>query len=242
MATSGSKSFRSTKIDSRQTPSTTVHGCLAGRRPLCGGQKNLPSLSQTKWISKENLSNRFSSFLGVHEMILATFKSVNIASCRGMWEQQSKPSDLRWTGLDLPGPARILVLDCLFRQSRSTWRKKLLPANQFGFRPGLSAADLITALNREWLTTLDKGGAVRLLDVDIAGAFDKVSHVGVLHKLSPYGGHAAFTDAHGSPTTSRTEHFRSKWVVLTHHASPLLLGYPRTVSFVTSKPFYYLRT
>ena len=42
-----------------------------------------------------------------------------------MWEQQSKPSDLGWTGLhpdlgaarlglDLPGPARILVLDCLF--------------------------------------------------------------------------------------------------------------------------------
>ena len=58
-------------------------------------------------------------------MILETFKSVNNASCRGMWEQQSKPSDLGWTGLhpdlgaaclslDLPGPARILVLDCLY--------------------------------------------------------------------------------------------------------------------------------
>ena len=46
-------------------------------------------------------------------------------SCRGMWEQQSKPSDLGWTGLhpdlgaarlglDLPGPARILMLDCLY--------------------------------------------------------------------------------------------------------------------------------
>ena len=49
--------------------------------------------------------------------------SQQCASCRGMWEQQSKPSDLGWTGLhlgaarlglDLPGPARILVLDCLF--------------------------------------------------------------------------------------------------------------------------------
>ena len=54
-------------------------------------------------------------------MILATFKSVNNSSC-SMWEQQSKPSDLGWTGLhpdlgaarlglDLPGLARILVLD-----------------------------------------------------------------------------------------------------------------------------------
>ena len=46
MATSGNKSFESTKIDSRRTPSTTVDGCLAGRRPLCGRQKkNLPSVS-----------------------------------------------------------------------------------------------------------------------------------------------------------------------------------------------------
>ena len=54
--------------------------------------------------------------------------SQQCASCRGMWEQQSKPSDLGWTGLhpdlgaarlglDLPGPARILVLDCLFHAS-----------------------------------------------------------------------------------------------------------------------------
>ena len=39
MTTSGNKSFESTKIDSRRTPSTIVSGCLAGRRPLCGRQK-----------------------------------------------------------------------------------------------------------------------------------------------------------------------------------------------------------
>ena len=33
MATSGNKSFESTKIDCGRTPSTTVDGCLAGRRP-----------------------------------------------------------------------------------------------------------------------------------------------------------------------------------------------------------------
>ena len=66
-------------------------------------------------------------------------------------------------------------------------RENLLPAYLFGFRSGLGAADLLTALNREWLTSINTGGAVRVLAVDIAGAFDKVSHAGVLHKLSSYG-------------------------------------------------------
>ena len=48
--------------------------------------------------------------------------------------------------------------------------------------------DLAYSLNREWLTSINTGGAVRVLAVDIAGAFDKVSHAGViLHKLSSYG-------------------------------------------------------
>ena len=125
-ATSPSNSNRrkSTAGDLPAPPWTAV--LLDDDHTLCGRQKKkLPSLSQTKWRSWENLSNRFSSFLGVHQMILATSKSVNNASCRGMWEQQSKPSDLGCTGLhpdlgaarlslDLPDPARILVLDCLF--------------------------------------------------------------------------------------------------------------------------------
>ena len=82
MATSGNKSFESMKINSGRTPSTTVDGCLAGRRPLCRRQKKtiLPSPRRTEWRSRENLSNRSSSFLGVHQVILATFKSV---SCGG---------------------------------------------------------------------------------------------------------------------------------------------------------------
>ena len=112
MATSSNKSFESAEIDSRRTPSTTVDGCLAGRRP-----NTLPSLSQTKWRNRENLSNRFSSFLGVHQMILATFKSVNNASCRGMWEQQSKPSDLGWTGLSASRSRRCVPRSGFARSS-----------------------------------------------------------------------------------------------------------------------------
>ena len=66
-------------------------------------------------------------------------------------------------------------------------RENLLSAYQFGFRSGLGAADLLTALNREWLTSITNGGEGRVLAVDIAGAFDKVSRAGVLRKLSSYG-------------------------------------------------------
>ena len=66
-------------------------------------------------------------------------------------------------------------------------KENLLSPHQFGFRPGLSAADLLTSLNHQWLSCLNTGGAVRVLAVDIAGAFDKVSHIGVLHKLRAYG-------------------------------------------------------
>ena len=63
-------------------------------------------------------------------------------------------------------------------------KKCLLSQHQFGFRTGLSAADLLAHLSHQYMNT---GGAVRTVAVDIAGAFDKVSHLGVLHKLRSYG-------------------------------------------------------
>ena len=66
-------------------------------------------------------------------------------------------------------------------------KKRLLSQHQFGFRTGLSAADLLAHLSHQWLSCMNTGGAVRTVAVDIAGAFDKVSHIGVLHKLRSYG-------------------------------------------------------
>ena len=66
-------------------------------------------------------------------------------------------------------------------------KQSLLSPHQFGFRPGLSAADLLTSISHQWQSCINAGGAVRALAVDIAGAFDKVSHLGVLHKLRSYG-------------------------------------------------------
>ena len=42
-------------------------------------------------------------------------------------------------------------------------------------------------LHHEWSKPLASGGAVDVLAVDIAGAFDKVSHPGVLHEAKCYG-------------------------------------------------------
>ncbi|XP_065174836.1 uncharacterized protein LOC135804803 [Sycon ciliatum] len=65
--------------------------------------------------------------------------------------------------------------------------EKALSIHQYGFRQGLSTSDLLTSLNHSWVSEVNRGGAVRVLAVDIAGAFDKVSHRGVLHKAASYG-------------------------------------------------------
>ena len=61
-------------------------------------------------------------------------------------------------------------------------RKSILSPRQFGFRGGLSTADLLTKLHHEWSKSLASGGAVNVLAIAIAGVFDKVSHLGILHK------------------------------------------------------------
>ena len=64
---------------------------------------------------------------------------------------------------------------------------QLLSNRQFGFRRGLGTADLLTALQHQWVCTVGEGGCVQVLAVDIAGAFDKVSHPGLLWKLQRAG-------------------------------------------------------
>ena len=63
----------------------------------------------------------------------------------------------------------------------------LLSDQQFGFRRGLGAADLLARLQHEWSLALAQSGEVHILAADIAGAFDKASHRGVLHKAVQYG-------------------------------------------------------
>ena len=66
-------------------------------------------------------------------------------------------------------------------------RHRILSQHQFGFRTRLGTSDLLAALQFEWTRALDSGGCVRVLAVDIAGAFDKVSHRGLLRKAEALG-------------------------------------------------------
>ena len=66
-------------------------------------------------------------------------------------------------------------------------KNNIISQYQFGFRSKLGTADLLTALHTEWLQSLANGGAVQVLAIDIAGAFDRVSHVGILAKAEAYG-------------------------------------------------------
>ena len=47
--------------------------------------------------------------------------------------------------------------------------------------------DLLTLLHNRWSTVFAQGGAARVVAVDIAGAFDKVSNPGVIYKAQQYG-------------------------------------------------------
>lgn len=66
-------------------------------------------------------------------------------------------------------------------------KHQLLSSNQYGFRRGLGTSDLLTVLHNQWVNIVGRGGSVRALAVDIAGAFDRVSHPGLICKLRHYG-------------------------------------------------------
>ena len=63
----------------------------------------------------------------------------------------------------------------------------ILSQSQYGFRSRLGTQDVLTLLNSQWGRVAASGGAVRVIAVDVAGAFDRVSHTGVLHKAECYG-------------------------------------------------------
>ena len=84
------------------------------------------------------------------------------------------------------------VFESIVNQQLVNYLEKhnLLSGSQFGFRRGLGTSDLLTALHHQWVSTIGTGGTVRVLAIDIAGAFDRVSHRGLLVKLRSYGIHS----------------------------------------------------
>ena len=63
----------------------------------------------------------------------------------------------------------------------------LLSPRQYGFRKGRSAQDLLLLLAKTWHDALDSGRPSLVIALDIAGAFDRVWHRGLLAKLEQLG-------------------------------------------------------
>ena len=99
---------------------------------------------------------------------------------------KSLPNNYRPVSL-LPIISKIMELIINKALTNFLEKHSVLSNRQFGFRSGLRTSDLLVSLHHQWSRTANQGGPVRVLTVDIAGVFDKVSHRGVLHKASRYG-------------------------------------------------------
>ena len=115
-------------------------------------------------------------------------KTWNIANIVPIFKRKSKclPSNYRPVSL-------LCILSKVMETIINRTKTNLLESNnvfstrQFGYRHGHSAADLLSSLLNQWLHTAGEKGAARILTIDITGAFDRVSHPGVLHKSNIYG-------------------------------------------------------
>ena len=58
---------------------------------------------------------------------------------------------------------------------------------QYGFSSSRSTADLFTVVSDRIARAFNRSGATRTVALDISTAFDRVLHVGLLHKLNSYG-------------------------------------------------------
>ena len=64
---------------------------------------------------------------------------------------------------------------------------RLLSLKQFGFRKERSTSDILLQMTSKWNSSLDRGIDTYVIALDIAGAFDRVWHAGLLAKIKSYG-------------------------------------------------------
>lgn len=68
-----------------------------------------------------------------------------------------------------------------------TSENNILSTFQHGFRAGLFCETQLIIIVHDWASTINRHGQVDALLLDFSKAFDKVSHVKLLHKLNGYG-------------------------------------------------------
>ena len=93
----------------------------------------------------------------------------------------------------------------------------LISPKQSGFRPEDTCINQLFSINNEILTAFDIGLEVRGLFLDIAKAFDKVWHAGLIYKLLQNGIYGELIDTINDFLTNRKQRVvldgqRSSWV------------------------------
>ena len=66
-------------------------------------------------------------------------------------------------------------------------RSGALPTTQFGYRKGLGTYDALFCRSHTLQSTLESVKEARIVQIDFSAAFDRVNHLGILHKLCSVG-------------------------------------------------------
>ena len=115
----------------------------------------------------------------------ATWKEARVTPVHKK-KEKSDPANYRPISL-LSVMSKLLEKVIAEQLTRHLDEHHLLSTNQYGFRKGRSASDLLLLLSRTWHDALDSGRPSLVIALDIAGAFDRVWHKGLLAKLEQRG-------------------------------------------------------
>ena len=101
-------------------------------------------------------------------------------------KSKSDPGNYRPISL-LSNISKILEKIITDEITQHLYENNLLSNRQFGFRASRSTGDLLLLLSKNWQDALDNGLDTLVIALDIAGAFDRVWHKGLLAKLQERG-------------------------------------------------------
>ena len=84
-------------------------------------------------------------------------------------------------------PTLVKVFESFVGRWLLSFLESKLDHNQFGNRKGRSATHAIISVLHTWMSSLDSGGSVRTIFVDLRKAFDLVNHNILYNTLKKYG-------------------------------------------------------
>ena len=117
---------------------------------------------------------------------------------------------------------------CTEPTSEYILENRLIWDRQFKFKPHHSTPNILTIFNQQWSNTLDRGYEMRLIALDIKGAFDKVWHNGFFSKLMAKGVRLMVNFLLGLGVTWQTDPLKLSY--LTNHQAlpPSMHQFPRS--------------